>query len=69
MSINSSSKSVHSLPANATTEEANAYWEGYYGISAAQVLTNARENHEANRRALVARMAGVDIETATRLGY
>lgn len=69
MSINSASKSVHSLPVNATAEEANAYWEGYYGISAAQVLTNARENHEANRRALVARMAGVDVETATRLGY
>lgn len=69
MSSNSTSNPVHSLPVSATAEEANAYWENYYGISAAQVLSNARENHEANRRALVARMAGVDVETATRLGY
>lgn len=69
MSINSEAKPVHSLSAESTAKEVDAYWENYYGISAAEVLKQACENHEANRRALVARMAGVDVETAKRLGY
>lgn len=70
MSTNVESNSVHSvLPADATKEEANAYWENYYGMSAADVLKNALENHEANRRALVARAVGVDPEVARSLGY
>lgn len=70
MSIDSASNTVHSaLPAVATKEQANAYWENYYGMSAADVLKNALENHEANRRALVARAAGVSPEAARSLGY
>lgn len=69
MSAHSESKTVHSLSPTATPEEANAYWEGYYGISAAQVVKNAHENHEANRRALVARGLGVDPAIARSLGY
>lgn len=69
MSLNTEAKPVHSLSADATAEETNSYWENYYGISAAEVLKNARENHEANHRALVARAAGVDAATAKALGY